>query len=143
MTKQGGNCLRRSRVFADPSCRQLADRYPRQRTRSMGAFFCILFCGMTKEYGGVRGRDPATLVLMLMLILNNRAVHEPPLPCRIQPIRNLVGRTDLPGWTDIAHLTTQIKVELIANDPANPGDQLENVGRRRPTKIDNKIGMLP
>ena len=27
--------------------------------KSSGAFFCILFCGMTKEDGGVRGRNPA------------------------------------------------------------------------------------
>jgi hypothetical protein len=74
MAVQGGNCLRRQPSFADPSCRRLADRYPRQRTRSMGAFFCILFCGMTKEYGGVRGHDPATLVLML----NHRAPHAAP-----------------------------------------------------------------
>ncbi|MFO7813438.1 MAG: hypothetical protein R6V21_10760 [Pelovirga sp.] len=71
MTIQGGNCLRRQPSFADPSCRRLAARYPRQRTRSMGAFFCILFCGTTKEYGGGRGRDPATLSLVLIWIGQN------------------------------------------------------------------------
>ena len=32
----------------------------------MGAFFCILFCGMTKEDGGVWDRDPATLYLSVL-----------------------------------------------------------------------------
>jgi len=31
--------------------------------KELGAFFCLLFCGMTKEYGAVRGRHPATLVV--------------------------------------------------------------------------------
>jgi len=35
-----------------------------------GAFFCILFYGVIKEYGVERGRNPATLTLILLLTIN-------------------------------------------------------------------------